>query len=251
MNESKKLVISTCMLAGKIMLENGSEVYRVEDTMKYIATKSGFPNSINYVTVTGIMFALDEGESVKLRDIQERNINLSKVVEVNNLSRQYCSSQMTLENLYSDLEIFSQNNGSYNITLKIICAGIVSTTLMFIYSGIWSDILITFIIGSSGYAVSYFGRKWFKVLYLDMFIAALIIGILASISVDFSLASNRDSVIVGSVMPLVPGIAITNSFRDIVAGDLLSGTARGAESLFTAAAIGMGIVSGLLIMRGL
>lgn len=39
MNESKKLVISTCMLAGKIMLENGSEVYRVEDTMKYIATK--------------------------------------------------------------------------------------------------------------------------------------------------------------------------------------------------------------------
>ena len=32
----KQLIIDTCILAGKIMLESGSEVYRTEDTITRI-----------------------------------------------------------------------------------------------------------------------------------------------------------------------------------------------------------------------
>jgi uncharacterized membrane protein YjjP (DUF1212 family) len=53
------------------------------------------------------------------------------------------------------------------------------------------------------------------------------------------------------VMPLVPGVAITNSFRDILAGHLISGTARGTEAIFTAAAIGVGIATVFTLFGGL
>jgi uncharacterized membrane protein YjjP (DUF1212 family) len=42
-------------------------------------------------------------------------------------------------------------------------------------------------------------------------------------------------------MPLVPGVALTTSIRDLLAGDLLSGIARGVEAILSAIAIGVGI----------
>ena len=45
MQETDELLLETFLLAGKIMMENGSEVYRVEDTMNRIAANAGEANS--------------------------------------------------------------------------------------------------------------------------------------------------------------------------------------------------------------
>ena len=92
-----------------------------------------------------------------------------------------------------------------------------------------------------GYASYLFTQKLFQVPYLDSFAAAFVIGLLAYLAVHFHLAVNIDNIIIGAVMPLVPGVAITNSFRDILAGHLISGTARGTEAIFIAGSVGLGI----------
>lgn len=38
--DNKNLLLKTALLAGRIMMESGSEVYRVEDTMQRIAQNS-------------------------------------------------------------------------------------------------------------------------------------------------------------------------------------------------------------------
>ena len=53
---------------------------------------------------------------------------------------------------------------------------------------------------------------------------------------------DRDIVIVAGIMPLVPGVAITNSIRDIINGDNLSGMTRGLEAALTSIAIAMGVL---------
>ena len=50
-----QLVLNTCLKAGKIMMESGSEVYRVEDTMKRIALNAGLDDIQTYVTATGLI----------------------------------------------------------------------------------------------------------------------------------------------------------------------------------------------------
>lgn len=57
----------------------------------------------------------------------------------------------------------------------------------------------------------------------------------------YGLIVHSGDVIIGAVMPLVPGVAITNAFRDLLAGHLLTSVAHGLEALFCAAAIGTGI----------
>ncbi|NLM65970.1 MAG: threonine/serine exporter family protein, partial [Enterococcus sp.] len=82
-------------------------------------------------------------------------------------------------------------------------------------------------------------------------IAALGIGIAAVLAVHFGFAHSVDNLIIGSVMPLVPGVAITTSFRDILAGHLISGLVRGTEAIIVASAIGVGIATALILLGGI
>ena len=50
-----------------------------------------------------------------------------------------------------------------------------------------------------------------------------------------------DSIIIGSIMPLVPGVPIANALRDTISGDFISGLSRSMESIFSALAIAFGV----------
>ena len=59
-------------------------------------------------------------------------------------------------------------------------------------------------------------------------------------------------IIIGSIMPLVPGIALTTSIRDLFYGDYLSGAIHLLDALLTAIcnAVGVGTVMSLFRMLG-
>jgi uncharacterized membrane protein YjjP (DUF1212 family) len=241
MNEQTQLLLDTCLMAGKIMTESGSEVYRVEDTMNRIAENAGQKESVSYVTATGLFMGFRSSNYTQLENVSERSINLEKVAIVNNLSRKFAEKKITLGELNQRLRHIDLEAPTYSLWLQVLAAGIVSCTLMYIFGGSWSDFGATFITGMAGYSVATFTKKWLRIKFLDDFLAAFTIGFLAYLAVTFQLAQNIDNIIIGAVMPLVPGVAITNAFRDILAGHLLSGTARGTEALFVAGAIGTGI----------
>ncbi len=250
LEEHKKLILKTCVLAGKIMMENGSEVYRVEDTMNRIATNAGAVDCVSYVTATGLFIGFKEDSYCQLEEVHERAINLEKVVAVNRLSRQFAEGELSLAELYDQLLIAKSQTPSFRLSTQTFSAGIVSCTLMYIFGGSWTDFTATFVIGALGFLTAYLVKKWLQISFLDMFAAAVLIGVLSVFCSKLGLAKNVDNLIIGAVMPLVPGVAITNSFRDIMAGDLISGTARGIEAIFTAAAIGMGIAFVLSLSGG-
>ena len=55
-----KLLIDTAALAGMIMLENGAEIYRVEETIDYMLKTSGLKTTQAFVVSTGFMISLDD-----------------------------------------------------------------------------------------------------------------------------------------------------------------------------------------------
>ncbi|MEI5992206.1 hypothetical protein A5881_003762 [Enterococcus termitis] len=236
-----QLILDTCLMAGKIMTESGSEVYRVEDTMNRIAENAGQKESVSYVTATGLFMGFRSSNYTQLENVTERSINLENVAIVNNLSRKFADKEISLEELHLKLTNINHEAPTYSVPLQIFASGIVSCTLMYIFGGNWNDFLATFFIGMIGFSVAYFTKKWLNIKFLDDFLAAFTIGFLAYLAVRFHLAGNIDNIIIGAVMPLVPGVAITNSFRDILAGHLLSGTARATEAIFIAGSIGIGI----------
>lgn len=241
-NNYTQLILNTCLKAGKIMMESGSEIYRVEDTMKRIAENAGLNDIQTYVTATGVFIGSPSEEKSQLIEIKRQSINLEKVTAVNRGSRLFASGEITLRDFYQILENIDVETPDFTFLWKIIAAGIVSCTLMIILGGVWQDFIATFTIGVVGFAVhAYFGKA-LQMYFLNDFLAAFFIGTLANVAVNWQLAVDVNSIIIGSIMPLVPGLAITNSFRDIMAGHFISGIARATEALFVAGSIGGGII---------
>ncbi|MEH7379523.1 threonine/serine exporter family protein [Bacillus sp. JJ1533] len=245
--EKKTEIIEICLLAGKIMLESGAETYRVEDTMNRMAAAFGIVSSHSYVTPTAIMFSASEAEPTTLVRINERSTDLEKVTLVNSISRKISSGDLTLQEAKQELEELSKRDLSYPIWIQIFSAAIASGCFTIMFLGTWTDFLPACVAGGVGFAFFIFIHKLIRIKFFSEILASFVIGIVAYLFIIAGLGAELDKIIIGSVMPLVPGLLITNAIRDLIAGHLVSGISKGAEAFLTALAIGTGIAVVLAI----
>ncbi len=84
--EDKDLIIETTLLAGKIMIENGADMARIDDTLKRIAKNSGVTEPDIFETTTGIMMSI-KGANAQVIAIEKRRIDLERIARVNDISR--------------------------------------------------------------------------------------------------------------------------------------------------------------------
>ena len=186
------------------------------------------------VIMTGISatIKLENEKAVTVtKRVEERDTNLKLVVDVNEISRQYCGDDLTLEQAYEKLSTLKQFEFSRKTTnLAMMGVGVAIIVGLF---------LVAFV--SAGQ---------------DLKFHPFIRGIFAGFGVAFACCllkeglgdqMNMDTVMIGSFMPLVPGMAITNAVRDTLRGDYLSGGARVMEAFLKALGIAIGIGIGLAL----
>ncbi|MEH7222326.1 threonine/serine exporter family protein [Bacillus sp. JJ1566] len=245
--EKKSEIVEICLLAGKIMLESGAETYRVEDTMNRMAAAFGILTSHSYVTPTAIMFSISGTEPTNLVRINERSTDLEKVTLVNSISRKISSGDLTLQEAKNELDELLKKDLSYPIWIQIFSAAIASGCFTIMFLGTWTDFLPACVAGGVGFAFFIFIHRLIRIKFFSEILASFVIGIVAYLFIITGIGAELDKIIIGSVMPLVPGLLITNAIRDLIAGHLVSGLSKGAEAFLTALAIGTGIAVVLAI----
>lgn len=235
-------IAQICLLAGKIMLQSGGETYRVEDTMMRIAASYGIRDSHSFVMPTGILFAMDAPASTtRLIRISERSTDLQKVTLVNDISRKISRGELSAAEAYKQLQSIESANLAYPIWVQIVAAAVASGSFLIMFQGIWGDVIPALFAGGCGYTFLIYVQRLMRIKFFAEFFASLVIGTVSFLFVKAGLGRDLDKIIIGSVMPLVPGLLITNAVRDLMAGHLVSGISKGAEAFLTAFAIGAGI----------
>ncbi|MEI3293504.1 MAG: threonine/serine exporter family protein [Thomasclavelia ramosa] len=81
-------------------------------------------------------------------------------------------------------------------------------------------------------------------------LSSMVLTAIAIISLKLGLITNLQSTIIGCLMILTPGVAITNSLRDIMGSDHISGMARMLEALLTATFIAIGVGTMMMVLGG-
>jgi uncharacterized membrane protein YjjP (DUF1212 family) len=248
--ERKYDIMEVCLLAGKILLESGAETFRVEDTMVRMAAAYGIPQSHSFVTPTVIIFSIETSEptKTKLVRVSDRTTDLKKVTMVNRISRKISDGEVTLEKAYYLLKEVEETNFAFSFKVQLAAASLTSGCFLIMFDGGWYDFIPAMVAGGLGYAGSVYFHRLVSTKFFAEFMASIIIGIIAIGFVYWEFGRELDKIIIGSVMPLVPGLLITNAVRDLMAGHLLSGISKGAEALLTAFAIGSGIAVMLTIL---
>lgn len=235
-------VLDICLTAGRLMIEGGSEMYRVEDTMLRIARNAGINDPRVFATPTCVFMSLDGGKLSQMKQIRDRNINLELVDRVNELSREFATKKIDLLELKNRI-IKVANAPSFPMWMQIIGAAVLSATLMVLFMDDydWVDFPGAALVGAIGFWAYYEFKKYTKVRFLSELIAAMIMGVLA-LGLNYLYPKMIiDNILIGALMTLVPGLAMTNALRDLFMGDLLSGIVRMCEAILSALALGGGV----------
>jgi uncharacterized membrane protein YjjP (DUF1212 family) len=234
-------IMEVCLLAGEIMLRSGAETHRVEDTMVRIAAAYGILHTHSYVTPTAIIFSIGSQSPTELVRISDRSTDLQKVTNVNSVSRLISNGELTIKEAFTLLKEIEQDAQAYSIWLQIVAAALASGCFLIMYQGEWSDFLPALLTGAIGFSCLIYFHQLVEIKFFAEFLAAIIIGLLSVLFVFLGLGTDLDKIIIASVMPLVPGLLITNAVRDLMVGHLVSGMSKGAEAFLTSFAIGSGV----------
>ena len=122
MEESKQInqVIDVLMLAGTLLIESGSEIHRVEDTMIRIAHSQGIVDCNVLAMPVAIFFSIENANVTRMKRILRTNYNIEKVCDVNQISRQLVSGEIDLEQAYQALSELKNKRVPYtNLQLTI------------------------------------------------------------------------------------------------------------------------------------
>jgi uncharacterized membrane protein YjjP (DUF1212 family) len=250
---NKQRVMEVAMLAGKIMLESGAETYRIEDTIQHILGIATDCKSEVFAMTTGVVATLEkEGEApiTMVKRVMARSTNLSNIVLVNDVSRRLCSGDITLDEAWDELMHLKKKiypGFVYQIGVVGVAVGFVV-----MLGGNVLDSLIGLIVGIALAIMIAVGEKAGWNSFISDVLSCVVISFLTYLleyTVPFQF--NSSIVITGAIMPLVPGVAITNAVRDSLQGDFISGGARAMEAFLKAVAIAVGIGIGMICVNQL
>jgi len=244
--EHKKL-FNFAISIGDIMLRNGAETSRVEDTINRILKTSQFTTVESFVTPTGIFATLDDPSIdmiTYVKRVHKRDIHLYKVALANDLSRRFCSGSISLDEAYEQLNQIKEEP-PYNEYILMIAKGLASGFFTIVFGGKLVDMIVSMIVGFVLAISQMILSKYETSKFFTDIIGGSIIALTAIVFYHYiGLGTNFDLIVVGAIMPLVPGVAITNAIRDTIQGDFISGVSRTADAFIvaTSIAVGVGIV---------
>lgn len=245
-----KQVLACILDIGATLLANGAEVMRVEDSVSRMCHAYGFKRA-DVFTVTSSIFLsatyADDNILSQNRRVTTRGTDLEKVARANELSRRICSRPLPLEELKTAVEELD-NAPAYSERFRFLLYGGIAAVFTVFFGGTWADSLAAGLTA----LVLFFAQKLGGRLRMNSILLNTVCSGIAALTVlllcRFGPGQNPDKIIIGNIMLLIPGLALTTSLRDMINGDTLSGLMGFCEALIKALAIAIGSA---LVLYGL
>lgn len=242
MDQDTKL-INLALDAGEIMIKNGAETFRVKDTMRRILATAGREKYEATALVTVLMATLpreNQRPISMMRAIHSRSVNFQKVCEVNDVSRDFVSGKISLDEAIQQLDEISHER-AYILPVRIICYGLIAGCFSFLGSRSALDGFIAQLIGMMLCILNY----WLDTKKVPYFFGPFLGGVFSAYCACWMHpvfpGSHIDTIIIGAIMPLLPGVTFSKAMRDLMEGSIISGSTKAVEALVIACSLAGGV----------
>ena len=228
---------------GEQMLICGAEVYRVEDTIARICRAYGMKRVDVFTITSSIVVTVVTAEDdvvTQTRRIGRYETHLDRLSDLNALSRSICAKQIGPEEVRDRIAMI-MDKPSYSVAMSYLVYAMVSGMFTLFFGGSPMDGVASVLTGLFLCAiVRGFSGKIANRL-LSVLCASVFTGFAAVAVVRLGIGENVSMIVIGNIMLLIPGTAMTNSIRDMLGGDTMSGILRLCESLLIAVALASGM----------
>jgi uncharacterized membrane protein YjjP (DUF1212 family) len=243
MKENQLLALEVVLQAGQILLHNGAEIFRVQETMLRMASTFELENFHVYVISNGIFVSMANADgqyATTIRHIPLSAVHLGRVAAVNQLSREAEMGFYTPQSAKEKLEEIA--NLPYTAKKwQIIASGVGSGCFCYLLGGGLSDSLAAFGAGLILYIFILWAEEGHISKMMSNLFGAALVTLVGLIFLRLGLGKALDKMIIGSIIPLVPGVPFTNAIRDFFNSDYVSGIIRLIDALLVGCCIAIGV----------
>ena len=236
-NQSDK-VLEFASEAGRVLLENGAEISRVEETMERIASNYGEEGEKFFVLSNGIFTTGNSYANAEFIPI--KGARLDKVVAVNQLSRDIASQKLPLSEARKRLQQIRQTPAKpaweQYLGAAFGCGGFCALfggSLLDCAASLVAAVLLNLFV--MNLSTPYLSKT------LGNICAGFLGTILCIIFHSLGFGANLGNMVVGTLILLIPGVAFTNGLRDVANEDYLAGMTRLIDALMMFLCIAIGV----------
>lgn len=243
MNYSKEKLLDAACKLGRGLLENGGEVYRVEQAIAFFMKAYNITDAQIFAIPATIIVTIpgDDGKPItQLERVTSIAQNMDRLHKVNDLCRWVCDNTPDPETIHRKLADIHKSK-LFSFIQVMVAYGVASAFFCYFWGGNTGDAIVAFIAGlATEYCLMYMGKVKSNIFFSNL-ISSMVIAVVAILGMVTGLGNNIDMIIIGAIMTLVPGVGITNIMRDIISGDVITGTNKVAEVMLIAISIAIGI----------
>jgi uncharacterized membrane protein YjjP (DUF1212 family) len=247
-NAQTAQVLEFSLQVGKLLLKNGAEISRVEETMERICKAYGIKQQDEFVLSNGIFLTCDAPGHffAKVQHIPVGSTRLDLICELNALSRKISEGKLSFAQAQERLkEIEAMPPASFYKQSFASALGAAAFAVFF--GGSLFDGAAAFVCGFLLYIFcDQLGRHTRSKIVRNL-IAGLFIALFCSLMQFWFIQCSLHAMIIGSIMPLIPGVAFCNAIREIGDEDYIAGFVRLMDVLLVFISIAIGIGVGLVL----
>ena len=225
---------------------NGAETFRIEESIRRILAAYDIESEVfaipNCLTVS--IETPDGRPMTRMRRIGFHGNDLDSVEKYSNLSRKICAEKPDPVIARLWMKNTDASVRSYGLPLLLLGNYLGAFGFAIVFGGSFLDGICSGISGTIIGLINYFLGKLKVNPFFNTIASAFVMAFASYTMSALGILDNVDTVIIGALMILVPGLIFTNAMRDIIYGDTNSGMNRIVQVLMIAAAIALGTGAG-------
>ena len=243
----------TCALdIGEMMLISGAEIGRVEHSIQLICGAYGCKRTDVFTITSSIVVSIEDADRnfyTQTRRITGTQTNLSRLDQLNTLSREICQKKPSYSFIQAKLRIIREMR-AYPLWLRSASSALIAGAFTVFFGGGWADMLVSSVLGALLCLCTHgLQRAGMNQIFVNV-VGSFLVSLAAIAVVGWHWGEDANKIIIGNIMLLIPGIALTNSLRDMISGDIMSGMLRFFDAILVAAAIAAGYILAAQLMGG-
>lgn len=249
--ETLRDVIDLSLWVGQMLLHNGADSARIEETVHQMGTALGANWMDVVVTPEALIVTTISGEEfrTKVRRVVSLAVNFAVVDAINTLSRRVTAGELDRFAVRAELIRIDNLRHGYNRWSIVIMVGLACAAFAQLFGGDLPALLTTFAASS----LAMFVRQQLVRLYFNpllvVALTAFTAGAVASLPSIFGYSTTPQAALAASVLLLVPGVHLINAVQDILKGHLLTGVLRGVFGAIISLCIALGLLLALRLLN--
>lgn len=246
-----KEIGSVLLDIGTILMSSGASTGRIRTTVSRISESFGYHSELLITSQALLLTISDQRNELffnNLKRTSPHGVNFKVVSGISRMSWRVVEEQWNIAQIRQELKRLT-SLPHYPRLLILSLVGLAGASFCRLFGGSIFEMMVTFGATFIGLIVRQETTKLRFNPYLCIFFAALTASLISGLFMKMKINNTMEHAFSASVLFLIPGVPLINSFSDLIDGNILNGIVRGLHGFMIAFAIALGLLTAMMIYK--